>query len=394
VITAVPPAKVPVRADVVALWCLGGMGLLAVSQFYLVIPLFPQLRQEWQLSLGEVVLSQSLFGVGYAIGFLIWGAVADRHGYRRVMVRGVLGAALVTASLALVDSFFLLLVGRVVQGLVLASFAPAAFAYIGARLAPSSRTVAITVLTSSFFAASVVGQVIGQLAPAAWRWQFAVAGVVLLVMSGLLSRGLVADPVQESGPTGSAIRAFASLLTRMEVVMLLMASLTVMSGFDGIYLAVQSSGTVPAGTPLLLLRASALPAMVLVPLLARRLRVVPALSRLCSGFVASAVLCLAAVIAGDRGPVVLGAFLFAYVTITGLVAPALVEAIIGFGQHARGASTALYTFMLFCGASLGPVVLLIGGRALDGAVLVTGLLAVAGALLTAVVLRIGRSTSA
>lgn len=388
------PARGSARADTVALACLGGMGLLAVSQFYLVIPLFPQLRQEWGLGPDEVVASQSLFGVGYAIGFLVWGAVADRRGYRRVMVAGAFGAGLLTAALALAQSYRWLLAGRVVQGLVLASFAPAAFAYVGARLAPPSRTVAITVLTSSFFAASVVGQLIGQLAPAgAWRWQFAGAGVGLLVMSGVLRGGLVADPGCESGSTGRPIRAFASLLTRTEVVMLLAASLTVMSGFVGIYLAVQSGGTVPEGAPLFLLRASALPAMLLVPLLARRLRAVPALWRLCAGFAASAALCLAAAIAGDRGPVVLGAFLFGYVAITGLVAPALVEAIIGFGQHARGASTALYTFMLFCGASLGPVVALLGGSTLDGTVLVAGLLAAAGALLTAIVLRIGRRTA-
>jgi hypothetical protein len=50
----------------------------------------------------------------------------------------------------------------------------------------------------------------------------------------------------------------------------------------------------------------------------------------------------------------------------------------------------LYTFMRFCGASLAPVVVQLGGGGLDGTVLVAGLLAAAGALMTAIVLRTGR----
>ncbi|MGW1491298.1 MFS transporter [Streptomyces sp. NPDC002402] len=341
---------------------LSAVGLLVVSQLYTVLPVLVPLAASWGTTSSAAGWTATAFGFGYAAGFLFSGPLSDRFGRRRVMTVGLCLTAVATAAVALAPSLLVGCAVRAVQGLCAAAFAPAAFAYIAERIEPTRRLAAMTWLTSSFFSAAVLGQVYAQSVAEAAGWEpvflFCAVG---LAGAALLLRGVLeGDRAATASSVGDAFRAMGRLLGIPSMVLLLLATVTVLCGFVAVFTGLQVAG-VPAvaGDPdaLLALRAATLPAMVLVPLCARWLVRLPAATRVIGGLLLAALVTgVTALISrqGDIGAVPLGALLFVFVFAVAVTAPALVEAIGARAGAARGAAVALYTFTLFVGASIGP----------------------------------------
>ncbi|WP_461111134.1 MFS transporter [Streptomyces calidiresistens] len=338
------------------------IGVLVVGQLYTVLPLLDLFAEAWSTTTTTAGWVVTSFGIGYATGFLFSGPLADRLGRRRVLVTGLAITAVVTASVAAAPGPAVAFALRALQGLTAATFAPAAFAYLAEHLPPERRTTAMTWLTSSFLAAGVLGQVLAQFISDLTSWR-----VVFLVCAGamavgtLVLRGLLAsDPPAPGVTTLDAYRAMGRLLTRPAVVFLLLAAATLLCGFVALYTGLQTTGPEAlAGDAdaLLAMRACALPAMLLVPLLAARgfARIPPGRRVFGALLLAGLTSGLVALLSGnDIGVVMLGALLFVFVFAVAVAAPALVEAIGRLAGPARGAGVALYTFALFVGAGLGP----------------------------------------
>src|SRR5690606_30914317 len=105
--------------------------LFVLSQLYGVIPLLGHIANTLSVPAGSAALVQSMFGIAYATGFVLWGVVVDRFGARRVMVLGLALSIPATFAIGVAPTLTWVLIIRAVQGLVSASFAPAAFSYIG-----------------------------------------------------------------------------------------------------------------------------------------------------------------------------------------------------------------------------------------------------------------------
>jgi MFS family permease len=129
-----------------------------------------------------------------------------------------------------------------------------------------------------------------------------------------------------------------------------------MTAFVAVYTAVVIAG-LPAiaghPTAVLALRASALPALIAIPLLApvlQRLdgprRVVIALA------VAAAAVAAGSLLGGHT--VLIALALLVFVAAVAAAAPAVVETVNAIAPHARGVAVALYACSMFIGASLGP----------------------------------------
>ncbi|SDP02662.1 Predicted arabinose efflux permease, MFS family [Actinopolyspora xinjiangensis] len=338
------------------------VGLLVVGQLYTVLPLLGLFADSWSTTTAAAGLTATVFGFGYATGFLFSGPLSDRFGRRRLIVTGLTLTAAATAATALAPNLVTGCAVRAVQGLCAATFAPAAFAYIAERIAPTRRATAMTWLTSSFLAAGVLGQVLAQslAAVVGWRGVFTTGAIALAAGAVALRFVLGPDRTSTGGSTLDAYRAMGRLLTNPAVTLLLLATLTLLGGFVALYTGLQVAGPPDisgnAGT-LLALRASALPAMLLVPLFTTRLSKLPAAQRVGSALLFAGLISgLTALFGrgGDIGVLALGALLFVFVFGIAVAAPALVEAIGSLAGPARGAAVALYTFVLFVGASLGP----------------------------------------
>ncbi|MFH9201322.1 SDR family NAD(P)-dependent oxidoreductase [Streptomyces anulatus] len=166
-------------------------------------------------------------------------------------------------------------------------------------------------------------------------------------------------PTPRPDTAGGLLHAFAAmprLLRRSRLVALYAATVTLMTGFVALYTAVAVAG--PPGvagnpTTILVLRASALPALVAVPLLAPVLSRLAAPKRLVLALGVAAVAIVTASLLGGH-TILLAVVLLLFVGAVAAAAPAVVETVNATAPHARGAAVALYACSMFIGASLGP----------------------------------------
>lgn len=160
--------------------------ILVSGQLYVVIPLLHDMAGGWGSSAGGLTWLVTAFGIGYGIGFLVFGPLSDRYGRRRLLMIGLPLAALTTALVALSPSPEVALGLRAVQGVAVAMFPPAGMAYLGERLEPRRRVVAIAAVTGAFLASAVLLQVAAQLLVdvIGWRGMFGLsaAGFVLAAL--------------------------------------------------------------------------------------------------------------------------------------------------------------------------------------------------------------------
>lgn len=334
--------------------------LVVVGQLYATVPLIDDLAAAFATPPGAAAWASTAFGLAYAAGMLVAGAISDAVGRRRVAVAGLLagagGALLVCAS----PSFALLLVTRAVQGAAAAFFPPVALAYLTERIAPHRRSVALTTVISAFLAAAILAPLTAQALAAlgGWRTWFYASTVGLVVLAAVLWRVMLPDARSGRGDSGSRgvttqLAGLPGLLRQPRLVGLYLGTLSVMFTFVGITTLAQLAGPGTAGHPAVMqvVRAATLPACAIVPLCAPLLARFSGPRRLVAAMTLTVLAAVATATA--TGPLTLVVTLGALTVGVAATAPALVETI---GQASppeqRGAATALYGFALFVGASL------------------------------------------
>ncbi|KAB8187019.1 MFS transporter [Microbispora catharanthi] len=333
-------------------------GLLATGHLYVVIPLLARMSADWGAPAAVLTWLVSAFGLGYAGGFLLFGPLSDLYGRRRVMTWGMAATAVTTALVALSPGPGAALALRVVEGVTTAVFAPTAFAYIAERVEPRRRAVTMTSVVSALFASAVVAQLAAKVLVdlLGWRPVFLLGGAAFAVVTVVLRRVMLPDTARRTGANPYAV--VPALLRDPRLVLVYAATLTVLGAFVALYTALQLEG--PAGiagdpSALLTLRATALPAIIAIPF------ATPYLARLSPARRAALALGLAAVLAlvvglAAPGVTALAVLLAVFAFAIGVAAPAVIETVGLLAGPARGTAVSLFTFFLFTGASIGPVV--------------------------------------
>ncbi|GAA3067953.1 MFS transporter [Streptosporangium carneum] len=333
--------------------------VLSSGQLYMVIPLLHDMAAGWETPQGGLTWLVTVFGMGYAAGFLLFGPLSDRYGRKRLISFGLPAAAVATALVAVAPGPEAAIALRALQGVAVAIFPPAAMAYLAERVEPRRRAVALATVTSGFLAAAVLLQVAAQaLGPiVGWRGMFLVSAAAFAAVALAARSVMPADPPREiSGSFLSAYRAMPTLLATPALLLRYVATVTILATFVAVYTGLQLGGPAGiAGSPdaLMALRISGLPSMVVVPLLTPLLGRVPA-PRRAAYLLAVAALALAAVAVTGPGALWLAVLLAVYVLGVAAGAPALNENIGMIAGQARGTALALFTFSLFLGGSLGP----------------------------------------
>lgn len=370
----------------VAAVCLTGM--LVVGQLYVVIPLLPGMATTWGIEPDAAAATATVFGIGYALGFLFWGPLSDTLGRRRLVVAGLVANALLAWLVGMSPTLFAACCLRLVQGFAAATYAPPIYGHLGARLEPRVRVIALTCLTSAFLASGVISQMASQALFDRFGWEgaFAASSIALGIAAVALFWILGKDEDRAKVRPIEAFAAMGGLLLRPRMVALFLGTMTILSSFMAIYAGLQLSGPeAVAGDPsaLLWLRASAVPAMVATPLLVSRLRQVPVAMRVgCAMLVAAAAAGWIGVM--EPGVLGLGIVLFVFVGALALASPGLIESINARSGSARGGGVALYTFSLFVGASVGPqMAVALRQRGFGGIAFTVAGVLVGGALLVA-----------
>lgn len=333
-------------------------GLLVTCQVYTLIPLFEPLAAAWGRSVSAITLLPTVYAIAYGIGQVIWGLASDRFGRRLVLTTGLVATGVFTSALATVDSLPAALPLVALQGLVASSFSAAALAYLTARIEPRRTALAVSILTTCFFASAVIGQVASQLIvdQLGWRAVFAGFGGAILVSAAAV--GVVVEPAaaRASTPPRTAFAALRPLVRNPRIMLAIAASVAVLGSFVGVYAGLELMGPGELrgdGDALLWLRAAGLPALVAVPLVVRRTAGVDPALRCAASLSTAAVALLVLLAVGDE-PVAIGGVLLVFVLGIGSTSPAIADIVARESGPSAGAGMGLWGFFLFVGASVGP----------------------------------------
>jgi len=190
-------------------WIAASTQFLTMIGFGLSMPFLPLyvqalgVHERAEVALWSGVLAGS---AALALAFMspIWGALSDRYGRKPMLVRSMLGGALVIAAMGYVGDVWQLLGLRLIQGAVTGS--QAAAAALVAAAAPMSRAgFALGLIGTAVQIGNTVGPAIGGLAVGGlgFRGSFVVAGVMLLI-AGLMAVFWIDEPPATTRPAMKA----------------------------------------------------------------------------------------------------------------------------------------------------------------------------------------------
>ncbi|WP_084728558.1 MFS transporter [Xenorhabdus khoisanae] len=341
---------------------LATIALFVLAQLYLAIPLLTHVGQDFGSTNPESVtfaLATS-FSLAYACGFLIWGPVSDQYGRRPVMLVGLIILSIATFACSFAPSLSWLAGLRILQGLAASSFAPIALAYLTETVPVRHRATAIGTMSTSFLVAGIFGQVLAAWIVLQWNWVwvFIATGGCLTVAIPLFA-AMVKEPPRAAvdGHLGHRFVALGRIIVRPAVLLLSCAHITLLLSFVAMYTALGSHLWMLNIAPdkIILLRLIGLPGMfaaLLVGPLSARFSM-PIISVI--GYViAASGLALEAMLSQSLIGIATSSLVF--VTGIALAVPAMITQFGSIAASNRGAGMALNGFILFIGASIGPLI--------------------------------------
>ncbi|MGI8385902.1 MFS transporter [Robertmurraya sp. P23] len=351
------PYNYPLMTSIL-FWC----GLVVLCSMYVTIPLATVLVDTFHKSMTQVAWLASSYSICYAVGCLLYGPFSDRYGRKVFLVTSISLLTVITFAIGFVDNFYILLILRGLQGLISAAFAPISLVYAGEMFPPEKRLTAVGFVSSGLLMAGVVGQVYSGLVNELWGWQaiFFLLGILYFLTLVLIILFLPKDEMTR--PHVRMLEAFkkmtllgkeTQLLLAFCITFSLLLSLVGMYTILGSYLSNQFGLT---EKEILLVRAAGIIGM-LLSLFAGRLA-----QKLGTTIILKIGLALAA--AGLFGIGVspsLSLIIFASIIfVLGIATanPIVISIVSQLAGHARGSAVSFNAFILFVGASTGPILAL------------------------------------
>ncbi|THD42565.1 MFS transporter [Enterobacteriaceae bacterium ML5] len=334
--------------------------LSVVSLLYVPLPLIPAIAKTYDIDMTLAAGVVSSFGFAYAAGFLIFGPLSDRVGRQNVIVPGLIILTLVTVALMWVSSLPLLLAGRAIQGFSAATFTPTAIAYLSERGSASQKRWSIAWMSTAFLSAGLLGQIYGE--TIVTRWGIAVAFIPLIAIYLLTAWRLGVTPPDERQtamvPMLQVYQPVGAILKNPQLRRVYFPAFILLMCFVSFYMELDihaKDQLLAWNTTSLAVRIYALPAFLLTLVAAVLIPRMGARRVVTAGLIlaASGVLLAVSGVESHLPVLLTGNIIFVSgisVTVPGLIARIADEA----ESSIRGMAVAVYTFVLFLGASLGP----------------------------------------
>lgn len=160
------------------------MDLLAGMEFDLFVPSFPALQSQFGLSPFSVEALLSINFIGYCLSLFVVGGLADRYGRKSILLLGIM-TFIIGSSLCLwASSYPLLLVGRFLQGIGIASPSILSFLIIADRYPLKQQQYFMAMLNGVMNTAVGLAPVIGSYITLYFHWQ---GNFMALLMLGILT---------------------------------------------------------------------------------------------------------------------------------------------------------------------------------------------------------------
>ena len=331
--------------------------LFVLTQLYSAIPLIGPVSTD--LGRNATFALSTSFSLCYALGFLIWGPIADHYGRRTCLLIGMALLTVATLSCAVTTSLGALAVARCIQGITAASFAPIALAYLSDSTPPAWRGTAIGAMSTAFLVAGIFGQVTAQAITErwGWHWVFGASALILFICAGAIAV-LMRDRTTRT-PYSSLIDQFTrvgALLTTPTILLLCSAHVTLLLVFVAMYTALGPHLVTLGYSPsdILILRLVGLPGMFAALAGGKLSQRFSTITLARAGFILGAV---GLILEACMHTSTTGIGAASLVCVTG-VAVAVATMITLFGQVAapnRATGMAINGLVLFLGASIGPL---------------------------------------
>lgn len=168
-------------------WALVALMLVKFSgnvDFTIMMPLAPQLMDEFHISPTHVGILVSAYAFGAGISSLLAASMADRFDRRISLLVGVAGLMLGTLGCAFCNSFAMLLAARVVAGVFGGVLTAFCYAVVGDIIPLERRGRALSIVETGFSLATIAGVPLGLLfaSGGGWRTPFIVLGGMCLAV--------------------------------------------------------------------------------------------------------------------------------------------------------------------------------------------------------------------
>jgi predicted MFS family arabinose efflux permease len=210
--TAAPYTSIAEGRRIVVALCV--TAFLSTLMYASLAPFFSELKVDLNTStpaLGQVVTARLLLSAGLAI---FAGPIADRYGYRRLIVLGLLSLSLTFFGVSASQSYFALLLTGIPGGLAGGVLSGLPLAIAANTFTGEARLKAISYTVAALSSSAIVGVPALTTASAeiGWRGVFLASGIVGLVCTIGVGWALPADePREQSEPL--SLRALSSAYT-------------------------------------------------------------------------------------------------------------------------------------------------------------------------------------
>lgn len=155
------------------IWLLSYISIASVSAA-IITPALPEIQAHFSLSFGTVEWIISAFLIGYVVGQLIYGPLANQFGRLKALRIGLMinlfGIIICLTGLA-VNAYWLLIIGRLITALGAASGLACTFMLINEWLPESQRQTAMAYSVLSFALGVGIAVMLGGLITEYWNWQ-------------------------------------------------------------------------------------------------------------------------------------------------------------------------------------------------------------------------------
>ncbi|GIP36637.1 MFS transporter [Paenibacillus sp. J2TS4] len=341
---------------IILFWC----GLVVVASNYLTIPLMSIFSEVFHASIAHVAWTGSAFSLCYAVGSLFSGPLSDRFGRKQVMFIGLLMLTVSTFALPIFSNLSWVIALRSIQGFAAASFAPVAIAYVVDKFPVQKRVTTIGFISSSFLISAIAGQIFSSYISQQFGWQsvFYYSGSIYLFTAVLVLLLLPkTDIKQANSKLKTMFQQFQTLLTDKSLIQAYSIAITLLLSFVAFYTVLGDYLTETFALNedgILYVRMVGIIGMLFAPFAGKLANKYSLLTVLRGGLTVGAIGMFIVGMSTNLFFLVFMSVLF--VTGIAITVPTLISLVGHLGEKNHGAAVSLYTFILFIGTSLGPII--------------------------------------
>lgn len=337
-------------------WC----GLVVVSSLYITIPLVSVFAGAFKVSTSQAAWTGSAFSFCYAVGFLFFGPLSDRYGRKQIILFGLIVLTIVSPLVGLFANLSWVIALRTIQGIAAATFAPAALSYVVEYFPAEKRITTTGFVSTGFLMSGIVGQVFSSLISEnfGWIYVFYILGVVYLITAILVTFFIPKSNVpQIKGSMLDSFKQMGKVITQKSLLLCYIITLTLLLSFVGMYTTLGSylSGTFALNSQgILYVRCVGILGMLVSPFSGRLVTKLGIHTVIRVGL-SLAVLGLA-ILGVSSNLFFLIVMSVVFVAGVSITISTLISLVGQLGGIARGSAISLFSFILFMGATLGPIV--------------------------------------